>query len=698
MNARAYFIMMVAVALMLIMPIASPALAQNQAESPALILGEMDPLRDVILPRLIPIIVMDVSASLGDATLINRLHFVMLTGIVDAAAPYHDSAVGIYSRFDRQPPAQATQQNINIAMLYAAYETLRELMPRREAVWREMLRDYGLDPDAEGGLNSPVGIGRGAGKAAIAGRLHDGMNQAGNYADTTGYHPVNSAYELRDPSRWQPGVRRMGSGLYTVQHFVTPQQSIAEPFAIFDPREFRTSAPEASNVENWEAYKEQADLVLAVSANLTDEQKMMAELFDNKIISLGLSYSQIGLDRGLSPQDYARGFFLTAAAIHDASVVTWQEKARYDTVRPFSAIRYIYGDEPVRAWAGPGRGAQDIPASQWQSYLPEADHPEYPSGSTCGCYAQAQAMRRFTGTDELNWSISYPAGSSRIEPGITPQTDIELHFATWTDFAQNCAQSRVWGGVHFQAAVDASAAMCSEFGNMAYDYYSTMLEGSAALRPPSQALSPDPWRPASKQSARVNPPPPSSPMSRSCETLPDSIAVTAVSSGFECQQLALHGLGDEARSINGINGVMLAGNLGIGAQVCFNSAGSIFLLETEAAPPSATLLTSYSMPGRTCAWMDRAGLLLLMPMGEPQHAAPVDVAVEPPVDQLDDCRLTTLAVLNLRRSPADGAIRLIPESTSLVAIARENDWFQVRYDDKTGWISSHYVDTAGYCF
>lgn len=688
MKTRARVLLMALVAVLLIAPAASPALAQNQAESPAFILGEMNPLREIILPRLIPIIVMDVSSSLGDATLINRLHFVMLTGMVDAAAPYHPSAVGIYSRFERQPAAETTQRDINIAMLYAAYETLTQLMPRRQAVWREMLRDYGLDPDAEGSLNSPIGIGRAAGKAAIAGRLRDGMNQAGNYADTTGYHPVNSAYELRDPSRWQPGLRRMGSGLYTVQHFVTPQQGIAEPFAIFDPREFRASAPEASQVENWGAYKAQVDDVLAVSANLSDEQKMKAELFDNKIISLGLSYSQIGLDQNLAPQDYARGFFLAAAAIHDASVVMWQEKARFDAVRPFSAIAHVYGDEPVRAWAGPGLGAREIPASQWRSYLPEADHPEYPSGSTCGCYAQAQAMRRFTGADDLNWGVSYPAGSSRIEPGITPSADIELRFPTWTDFAQDCGQSRVWGGVHFQAAVDASIAMCSDFGDMAYEYYSSLMDGSAELRPPSQALSPDPWRAASSQNAPVNPPPASSPMSSSCEALPDSIAVTAVSSGFECQQLEIHGLDAESDFINGLD---LAGDLGIGAQVCFRGAGDMLLLETATSPPSATLLTSYSMPGRTCAWIDRAGLLLLTPAGPLQFAA----GARP--SQQGACELLTQVALRLRRSPEGDSIRLIPANTSLAPLARQENWIQVSYGDKTGWISADFVDSSGTC-
>ena len=38
-----------------------------------------------------------------------------------------------------------------------------------------------------------------------------------------------------------------------------------------------------------ESYRQQADVVLEVSANLTDEQKLMAEFFDDKIFSLGFS-------------------------------------------------------------------------------------------------------------------------------------------------------------------------------------------------------------------------------------------------------------------------------------------------------------------------------------------------------------------------------------------------------------------------
>ena len=403
--------------------------------------------------------------------------------MVDAAAPYHPTAVGMYTRVPRRPEVEWTDANINTAMFHGAYNALLGLLPERESVWRELITDYGLDPNDEStDLTSAVGIGNAAGKGAQQARLYDGINQTGDYQDTTGYAPVNTAFELRDPSRWQPGLRLQAVGLYTVQQFVTPQLANMEPMAPFDPREFRVGPPVESDPADWDAYKAQVDVVLETSANLTEEQKLKSELFDNKVASLGLSYIKIAEDLDLSPADIARGYFLKASAWMDASIVTWQEKTRYDAVRPFSAIPYVYGDKLVTAWGGAGQGRQELRASQWQAYLPENDHSEYPSGSTCGCYAHAQALRRFTGTDELNWSISYPAGMSRIEPGVTPARDTTLTFETWTDFASDCGQSRHWGGVHFVAAVEASAAYCSVFGDMAYEYYLT-LDGWHGARP-----------------------------------------------------------------------------------------------------------------------------------------------------------------------------------------------------------------------
>ena len=454
-----------------------------------------DPLREVIIPALIPVLLQDVSPTLGDVTMVNRVNSVTILALMDALAPYHETAVGAYTRFERQPADQRTPRNMNIASLHAAFHALKGMTPHRETVWRGMMQRAGLDPD-DNSLDprTPVGIGNAAGLGAVAARLHDGYNQLGNYADTTNYAPVNTAYELLDASRWQPEPRRSGIGLYTVQQFVTPQVANVEPFSDFDPRQIRVPAPADSDPQDWEAYKAQADEVLAVSAALTDEQKMLAEIFDNKVRAFGASFQAVSRNLGLTVAENAMVDFLVMVAIHDATIPTWQEKARHDAVRPFSAIRHVYGDELVTAWGGPGQGTVELPASQWQSYLPEADHPEYPSGSACVCAAQAQAMRRYTETDELNWTINFPAGSSRIEPGITPATDLEVTIATWTDFTEQCGKSRVWAGVHFWPSIDASESVCEAVGDSAYEYFAALMDGTAPQRAPAAELAPDPRR------------------------------------------------------------------------------------------------------------------------------------------------------------------------------------------------------------
>ncbi|MCY3835869.1 MAG: hypothetical protein OXF83_05450 [Anaerolineaceae bacterium] len=677
-----------------------------QSQSPpvsnpsAALIESLNPLIDIVLPRVFPIIALDVSPSLGDATLINRINFVTALGMVDAAAPYHETAVGMYTKIPRQPEAERTDLNINTAMMHAAYQTLLGLLPDRAPVWRMMMLNYGLNPDDDSlNLTDPVGIGNAAGIGALDGRMYDGMNQVGNYQDTTGYMPVNTAFVLHDPSRWQPGVRLQGTGVYSVQHFVTPQLANVEPFGSFDPRSLRVPPPLASNVENWADYKEQADAVLAVSANLTDEQKLKAELFDNKIVSLSLSYIHVAEQLGLSPADTVRGYFVKVAAALDAAIVIWQEKARYDGVRPFSAIRHIYGDELVEAWGGPGAGTISLPANQWQAYLPEADHPEYPSGSTCGCYATAQAMRRFTGTDELNWSVSYRTGSSRVEPGITPASDTRLTFETWSDFETDCGLARVWGGVHFPAAVEASVALCSTFGDLAYEYFTTLMDGTADLRAAAQELPVDPWLQASTQPtvSVIQVPSPTTPTPEACEAATDSILVTSVNSSIECQALDTGGL---QQMMGYLDAVEIKGELNSGAQICFANHGSLIFLTDESATAQLIELMAYSVSGMTCGWIEQPGTVFLMANSVADHASQISISegAELPFVSLANCQVISTDFINFRDAPAGERLnQVIPVNTNLVAEGKSSGWFNVNYLGRSGWVSSDYVQTQGTC-
>jgi len=447
---------------------------------------------ELVIPKVVPAIYQSVSPTAGDATLVLRIAALLTNAWFDAIAPYHPTAVGVYSNLGRRPEAErGDNYYMNVATLYASYRILNSLMPRHAADWRAMMEEAGLDPDdTQENMVTPIGIGNLAGKAVAHARENDGMNQLGNesgrefnrepYADYTGYRPVNTPEQLRDPSRWQPDIKRVGLGLYVAQQFVTPQMSLTEPYSLKKLQKYRAPVPQASNVRNFRAYKQQVDEILEASANLTDEQKMICELFNDKLRSLGFSGLFATQQAGLGLAESIQYEFLTNIAEFDTAIATWDNKVYYDTVRPFSAVRYVYKNKPVVAWGGPGKGTvDDIPGSQWESYLSTADHPDYPSGSASFCGAQAEASRMFFKTDELNWQVAVTKGSSLVEPGVTPQSDIVLNFATWSEFEQECGMSRLWGGVHFNAAITEGRNIGHKVAKDTYKFMQAHLSGDA---------------------------------------------------------------------------------------------------------------------------------------------------------------------------------------------------------------------------
>jgi hypothetical protein len=429
----------------------------------------------------------------GDATIILRLATLVEVAWFDAIAPYQPKAVGIYSNLGRRPASEGvTNRNKNIAIMYASYRVLSNLLPERVADWRAMMTSVGLDPD-DNSTNrvSPVGLGNLAAQSVIANREHDGMNQLGDeggrkynlqpYRDYTGYQPVNSPLELKDPSRWQPNVITTNNGIFRAQKAVTPQLALTKAFTYTDPAQFVVAPPVNSDFQhNRDGYKQQTDEVLAASAGLTEQQKLTAELFNDKFASLGVSTGEAAQGAGLDLNQFVNLHVTVNIATFDTAIAVWHWKYTYDAVRPFSSIRFLYGDKKITAWGGPGKGTvNDITGNEWRSYLNTADHPEYPSGSATFCSAHAEAARRFLGTDNVQLAFPFPAGSSKIEPGLVPAADSVLTFSNWTDFAHNCGFSRFWAGVHFKSAVVNGLAYGGQFGDRAYDFVQQHINGSA---------------------------------------------------------------------------------------------------------------------------------------------------------------------------------------------------------------------------
>jgi hypothetical protein len=149
----------------------------------------------------------------------------------------------------------------------------------------------------------------------------------------------------------------------------------------------------------------------------------------------------------------AKMFFAVSNAILDASIAAWGTKRVYVSVRPVTAVHYLYAGSPVTAWAGPGQGKLTFDGSLWRPYQAATvitpPFPEYVSGHSAFSAAGAQILRYMTHSDSFGGSYTNLAGVSRVEPGMTPATNITLTWPTFTAAADEAGISRRYGGIHF---------------------------------------------------------------------------------------------------------------------------------------------------------------------------------------------------------------------------------------------------------
>ena len=93
------------------------------------------------------------------------------------------------------------------------------------------------------------------------------------------------------------------------------------------------------------SYKETTDEVIRESANLNDEKKLKSEFFEDKARSILGSIYYTVKRRNLGIDEFVNMELMSNMAIFDTMIIVWKEKRRWDAVRPFSAIRYLYQDQ-----------------------------------------------------------------------------------------------------------------------------------------------------------------------------------------------------------------------------------------------------------------------------------------------------------------------------------------------------------------
>ena len=131
-------------------------------------------------------------------------------------------------------------------------------------------------------------------------------------------------------------------------------------------------------------------------------------------------------------------------------------------------------------------------------------------------------------------------------------------------------------------------------------------------------------------------------------------------------------------------------------EFCFLQSGDLAFLDAAYTPRRLMHINAYSRAGMTCAQIDRAGTLVLLPSDTTLLPTAEPTAASASMT-LGDCSATTLDFLNLRASPGGAILRVLPAYVTLDVYKRQGAWIQVEYYGQRGWISAEYTNQLGDC-
>jgi hypothetical protein len=428
-------------------------------------------------------------------TITARALAIVHTCMFDAWTAYDRAAVPTVRHRDwRRPREQAGEAGKALAVSFAAHRALIDLFPIQRALFDRVMSRLGCDPsNASMDPATPQGIGNSAAAAVLDFRHRDGSNQLGDlspgpYSDYTGYRPVNSPAAIVDPDRWQPlSVVNFRGQPPQAQVCLTPHWGNVAPFSMTSGSALRPAPPARySSAE----YRDQAAEMIAISAALTDEQKMTAEYFadgPNTEFPPGhwARFAELVSRRDRHTlDDDVKMFFALGNALLDASIAAWDAKRAYDSERPATAIHCLYAGRLIRAWGGPFQGTSTILGEDWRPYQSSANggppFPEYFSGHSVFSAAAAEILRSCTGSDTFGASVTMRAGSSLGEPGLVPASDVTLSFPTFSDAADQAGMSRRYGGIHFAQGDLTGRSLGRTIGTAVWTKTRTYFDGTAS--------------------------------------------------------------------------------------------------------------------------------------------------------------------------------------------------------------------------
>ena len=228
------------------------------------------------------------------------------------------------------------------------------------------------------------------------------------------------------PSHWVP------TNTIAQQQFpLLPNWGKVRTFAMPEGASCALPPPPAYSEDPSSEYYKQAMELVDVRRNLTAEQRAIARFWaDDAMLSVTppghwvsivlqiLDRDHVGLEKSV---DVLARLGIAEA---DAFIGCWQAKYVYDTVRPITYIRRVI--DPT-----------------WDPIVNTPPFPEYPSGHSTQSAAAAAVLTAIFGD---NFAFDDATDES---DGLPPRS-----FPSFWDAANQAGISRLYGGIHYRAAID----------------------------------------------------------------------------------------------------------------------------------------------------------------------------------------------------------------------------------------------------
>ena len=261
--------------------------------------------------------------------------------------------------------------------------------------------------------------------AALAGHiLAWAATDGGAVIDTMGFP---AEYVLIDgPGHWVP------TNLVRLQQTpLLPGWGTNRPFAMPAGTTCSLPPPPDYSEEPGSEFYAQAQEVIDFKAGLTPEQTAIARFWaDDAMLSMTppghwVAIAMQVMDRDQAPlETRVEVLAQLGIAVADGFIGCWQAKFDYNLLRPITYIRRVMDPK-------------------WEPLLLTPPFPEYPSGHSVQSAAAAVVLTAYFGAD-----FAFD-DESRSEDGLPPRS-----FPSFWAAAEEAALSRLYGGIHFRAAID----------------------------------------------------------------------------------------------------------------------------------------------------------------------------------------------------------------------------------------------------